>query len=287
MRSNSSTTMSATLGSTRSRSANIDQNWRSMRPRPSEWGSRPSSGRRQPHERLVAAADEGQRRAQQREAADAAGLAQPDLERDAAAHRVADQVRALDPQRVHDPERRAGEERRAVAGQRGLAGAAEARQVERMHAVGAAERGGGVEERRLRRAQAVQQQHVGPLAHGERRDAACRARARRRGCARAAGGRWGGGTCPRSRPRGRGRRGRRGGARRTPRRRTARRGAAAARSRRRCRSRRRRHGRSPRRGRGRRGWCSGPPRCARCPPGGCGRSRRSPTPPPGSARGAS
>ena len=45
MRSNSSTPMSATLGSTRSRSANIAQNVRSIRSRPNECGSIPSSGR--------------------------------------------------------------------------------------------------------------------------------------------------------------------------------------------------------------------------------------------------
>ena len=68
------------------------------------------------------------------------------------------------------------------------------------------------------RAQAVEQQDVGPLAHRQHRDAAA-GQARRRGRAAAAGGRRAAGTGPRSRRRGRGRRGRRAGAARTPRRR--------------------------------------------------------------------
>ena len=241
----------------------------------------------QAHERVPVAAHERDRRAQQREAADPPGLAQPDLDRHAAAHRVADQVRALDLQRVHRPEHGAGEERRAVRAQRGLARAAEARQVERVDAVAAAERRRGVEERGLGGAEAVQQQHVGALAHRQRGDRGRRAPARRRGCAAAAGGRWGGGTGPRSRPRGRGRRGRTAGAARTPRRRRARPGAGAARCRRRCRSRRpARRLVAPGADAGAVRWYSGPPRCARCRPGGRGRWRRSPAPPPGSASGS-
>ena len=124
----------------------------------------------QPHERLQPRPHEGQRRAQQPEPADALGMREADLEGDAAAHRVAHQVGALDLQRVHHAEHGAGGERRAVAGERGLARAAEARQVEGVDAIAAAERRGGVEERRLGAAEAVQQQDVGALAHGQRRD---------------------------------------------------------------------------------------------------------------------
>ena len=133
-------------------------------------GQQAELGADEAHERLEAAAHEGQRRAQQREAADPRRLAQPDLDRHPAAHRVADDVRALDLQRVHHAEHRAGEEARVVAGQRGLARAPEAREVERMDPVVAAERRRGVEERRLGAAEAVQQQDVGPLADRQGRD---------------------------------------------------------------------------------------------------------------------
>ena len=69
------------------------------------------------------------------------------------------------------PSTERAKKRRVVAGQRGLARAPEAREVDRVDPVVAAERRRGVEERRLGAAEAVQQQDVGPLADRQRRDA--------------------------------------------------------------------------------------------------------------------
>ena len=218
------------LGSTWSGSANRLQNWRATRPRPRLWGSRPSSGRIRRtigcQSRLTKATAGGE----QRQAGDALGRAQPHLDGDAAAHRVADQVGAADVEGVHHLDDGVGEPARRVRAGDGLGGAAEARQVERVDAVARArERGRGVEERGLGRAQAVDADDVGAVAHRQRRDPAAGERARR-GCAAAAGARWAGGTCPRSRWPGRRRRGRRAGAARRPRRPTARLRAGPARS---------------------------------------------------------
>ena len=85
-----------------------DQNWRGDACRGAKrWGSRPSSGRSEADDRVVAALDEGDGGTQQRRAPPTrSGCAQADLERHAAAHRVADEVRALDAQRVHHADAR-------------------------------------------------------------------------------------------------------------------------------------------------------------------------------------
>jgi hypothetical protein len=93
-----------------------------------------------------------------------------DLDRDAAAHAVADEVRALDAERVHRADDRVREVARAVGRRGGLGGAAEAGKVDRVDRVAAAERRGGVEEARLGRAETVQQQHVRAFAHRQRAD---------------------------------------------------------------------------------------------------------------------
>ena len=187
MRWNSSTTMSATLGSTRSRSANRLQNCLPTVARPKRCGSRPELRAQQAHDRVIAALDERHRGTQQAQARDALGMPQPDLERDAAAERVADDVRALDAQGVHDAGDACGEEARVVGRSRGLARGAEAGQVDRVHAVGAAERRRRVEERGLGRPEAVEQQHVGAVAHRQGRDAG--AARRRTSCMRSSGAR--------------------------------------------------------------------------------------------------
>ena len=286
MRSNSSATMSATEGSTRSRSANRAQKVCSIRWRPSECGSMPSSGRAKRTSQCQSRRTKATAGLSSAIPPTRSGRCEADLDRHPPAHAVADEVGALDPERVHRADDGVGEVARAVGRRRGLGGAAEARQVDRVDGVAAAERGGGVEEARLGRPEAVQEQHVGPFAHRQRADPelADRHVVDR---AAAAGGRRGAGTGPRSRPRGRGPRARRGGAGRTPRRRRARLRAAAATSRRRCRSRRRARAGSPRRARGRRSWCSGPPSCGRCRRAGRGTWRRSPAPPRGSGTAAS
>ena len=114
MRSNSSTTMSPSVGSTRSRSANRLQNCASMRLRPSEWGSRPNSGRSSRTSGAKPRLHEGDGRTQQRQRADALGVGEAHLDRDAAAHRVADEVRAVDAELVHHAEDDAGEVAGAV-----------------------------------------------------------------------------------------------------------------------------------------------------------------------------
>jgi hypothetical protein len=126
----------------------------------------------QPHERVVATLDERDGGAQQREPVHPLGPAQADLQGHAAAHRVADQVRALHVQRVHHVADRLGEPLRGVGGQRRLRRGAEAGQVDRVDAVAAGrQRGRCVEERGLRRAQPVDAQDVVALAHAQGRDA--------------------------------------------------------------------------------------------------------------------
>ena len=214
MRSNSSTTMSATLGSTRSRSANSDQNC-ALDPAAAERVRQQAELRaQQPHERLPVAPDEGHGRAQQRQAADALRVraARPRSPRGRPSS-CRPGARARSRAR---PSRRArswrSTARRSGAGA-GLREPPKPGQVERVDAVAERLSAAAVSKNEvLVAAEAVQEQHVGALAHGQRRDPRGRPDARRRGCAAAAGGRWGGGTCPRSRPRGRGCRGRRGGA---------------------------------------------------------------------------
>ena len=147
MRSNSSTTMSATLGSTRSRSANSAQNVRSMRPRPSECGSIPSSGRSEAHEPVPVARTKATAGHSSASPPTRSGPLQADLDRHAAAHRVADDVGALDAQRVH---RRRSRPWRRTARRRARSRACEEPpkpgQVERVDAVAPAQRRRGVEE---------------------------------------------------------------------------------------------------------------------------------------------
>ena len=101
MRSNSSTTMSATLGSTRSRSANSAQNVRSIAVAAERVRQHAELGAREAHEPVPVAAHERDGGAQQRDPADAVGALEADLDRHPPAHAVADEVGALDPQRVH------------------------------------------------------------------------------------------------------------------------------------------------------------------------------------------
>ena len=129
------------LGSTWSGSANRLQNWRATRPRPRLWGSRPSSGRSRRTIGCQSRLTKATAGREQRQAGHALGRAQPDLDGDAAAHRVADQVGAADVERVHHLDHRVGEPARRVRPGDGLGRAAEAGQVERVDAVaGARER---------------------------------------------------------------------------------------------------------------------------------------------------
>ena len=120
-----------------------------------------SSGRSKPHQRRpFAPAQERHRRGEQAQRPHAARRLQPDLERDPAAHRVADQVGAVDRQRVHEAQHVAGEELGVVGSAERLGGGAEAGQVDRVHRVLGRQRGDGLIEGALGAAEAVDQDHV-------------------------------------------------------------------------------------------------------------------------------
>ena len=148
-------------GSTRSRSANSDQNCASMRRAAERVGQQAELRAQEPDERVPVAAHErrwpGRAARARRRARGAPGRARSRPGRPSSCRRGA---RGRSPAR---PSRRrpcAAKKRGVVGRQRRLARAAEAREVERVDAVAAAERRRGVEERGLRAAQAVQQQDV-------------------------------------------------------------------------------------------------------------------------------
>ena len=160
------------------------------RPRPKRWGSRPSSGRSSAHERVRSRARtnataghssaERRRRARARAGRPRSPRGRPSSCRPGA--------RARSPSASITPSTVRAKQRRVVAApRRACTRTAEAGQVERVDAVAAAQRGRGVEERRLGRAEAVEQQHVGALAHRQR-EIRRRPDVARRGCA-ASGGR--------------------------------------------------------------------------------------------------
>jgi hypothetical protein len=117
-----------------------------------------------------AVAQPGQRRREQRDAIRALGRAQPDLQRHAATHAVAHEVRPLDRQRVEQRLDAAGEEPGVVAGGDRLVRVAEPEQVDRDDAMVGGEGRHRREERRLRGAQAVQQDDWRAAAGLHRRD---------------------------------------------------------------------------------------------------------------------
>ena len=104
------------------------------------------------------------------------------------------------PSCVHQPEHDLGVPAGVVGAAGRLAGGAETGQVGRVHAVALAERGRGLEQRRARAAEAVQQQHVGTVAHRQRGDRGG-GRPERRGSAAAAAGRPGSRNIPSKRDR--------------------------------------------------------------------------------------
>ena len=136
MRQNSSTATSAAAGSRRSGRANRAQNWsRTMRSR-SECGITASSGRSS----LISGASWRRRKASagasRLSELTRSGAVEADLERDPAAHRVADQVGAVDlAARRCRPRPRLGEPGRVVAAAGGLVGGAEAGEVDRVDRV--------------------------------------------------------------------------------------------------------------------------------------------------------
>ena len=89
----------------------------------------------QPDDRMEPAPDPRHRGAQQPERADPLGRGQADLDRDPAAHRVADDVRPVDLELVHQPEHDLGEPAGVVAAERRLGRGAEAGEVGRVDAV--------------------------------------------------------------------------------------------------------------------------------------------------------
>ena len=100
------------------------------------------------------------------------------LDRDAPAHAVAGHVRVLDSERVHRLEHRAREPGRVVGSADRLVGLAEAREVDRDHAVVVRERVHGREEGRLGAAEAVHaDDRLGAGARGQHGDCAEPARA--------------------------------------------------------------------------------------------------------------
>jgi hypothetical protein len=125
------------------------------------------------HERVQPALDERDGRAQQPEPADAVRRREADLDRDPPAHRVAGHVGPVDGHGVHRLQHRLGEPASGVRRGDRLRRAAEAGEVERVHAVaGVGQGGGGLEERALGSAEAVEQQHVRARAGREDRDRA-------------------------------------------------------------------------------------------------------------------
>ena len=83
-------------------------------------GSRPSSGRRQLTRGCQPRRTNATAGHSSASAADALGRAQGDLDRDAAAHRVADEVGAVDVERVHQVDDGLGEPARGVGREAGL-----------------------------------------------------------------------------------------------------------------------------------------------------------------------
>ena len=96
-----------------------------------------------------------QRRTEQHEAVDPVGIQEPDLQRDAPAKAVADQMNPLELERVEQCDDSAGEEASVVARADRLVGVAEPGEVERDHAIAGAQRGHGGQERSLGAAQPV------------------------------------------------------------------------------------------------------------------------------------
>ena len=146
---------------------------RGRRARAADGGSTASSGRSSLDQRRELAPAKGERGREQAQRGDPLGRVEGDLDRDPAAHRVADQVGALDPDGVHVAAHRGREPGRVVAAARRLGGAAEAGQVDRVHGVLGRQRGDRLEERGLVRAEAVQADHLlGPVAGDQGRDPA-------------------------------------------------------------------------------------------------------------------
>ena len=177
MRWNSSTTRSATLGSTWSGSANRLQNWRATRARPRLWGSSPSSGRISRTTGCQSRLTKATAGESSASPATRSGARSPTS--------MATRPPIELPTRCARPTSRASITSTTVsANQRAEYGAgdrlrrsAEARQVERVDPVARArERRGGVEERGLGGAQAVDADHVGAVAHGQRRHPPARKR---------------------------------------------------------------------------------------------------------------
>src|SRR6185436_7799941 len=108
----------------------------------------------------VAALSPRHGRAEQAEAADPVRRAQPDLDRDAAAERVPDQMSALYPLRLHESRHRAGEPGRVIRRTQGLRGGPESGEVDRVDRVAGREGRDGLEEARLVAPQAVDQDDV-------------------------------------------------------------------------------------------------------------------------------
>jgi hypothetical protein len=134
-------------------------------------GQQAQLGAQKPHEWVEVALDERDGGTERGDRAHTLGPAQAHLQRDAATHRVADEVGGLDLQRVHHAADRLGEPRCRVRGGRRLGGAAEAGQVERVDAVAILrQQRRAVEERGLGRAEAVDQQDVGALTGRQGRD---------------------------------------------------------------------------------------------------------------------
>ena len=77
-------------------------------------GQKPELGAQEPHQRVEVALDERDGGTERGDRAHALGPAQADLQRDAATHRVADEVGGLDLQRVHHAADGLGEPRRRV-----------------------------------------------------------------------------------------------------------------------------------------------------------------------------
>jgi len=130
-------------------------------------GQQTELGTQETHDRVKVALDPRDGGAEKPEGADALGSDQGHLDRDPAAHRVADDMGGLDPLGVHHGQHVLGEPAGVVAAARRLARGPESRQIGRVDAVALAERGRGLKQRGSGPAEAVQEQNVGAVTHGQ------------------------------------------------------------------------------------------------------------------------
>ena len=127
-------------------------------------------GPEQAHDRVQAATDPRHGGTQQPQGGNPLGCHQPHLDRDAAAHRVADDICARDLQLIHQAQHQRREPGCVVAAECGLGRRSKTGEIREVNAVLGGQRCGRLEQRCSRASQAMEEQHVRPRSHGQRRD---------------------------------------------------------------------------------------------------------------------